>query len=335
MKPLNPQPSALNPQPSALSISLVCTVRDEADNIATLLDSMLAQTRLPDEIVVNDCGSRDATAAIVQAYAAREPQVRLVRGGHNIPSGRNSAVAQSRGALVACTDAGLRLDPGWLAAIIAPLERGEADLVGGFFAPAPETLFELTLGAVNYRDVGEIDPQKFLPFGKSIAFRRELWERVGGFPEWASHCEDLLFDLAAERAGYRRAFAPTAVVRFRPRPSLRAFARQYVLYARGDGAAGLWPKRHAARYVAYLGLLGLLGTMLRWPWARLPGLALLGLGVAGYTRGPYRRLWRRLAGRSPAERAYALALVPIIRLVGDLAKMVGYPRGVWRRLRRR
>ena len=36
-------------------ISLVCTVRDEADNIAALLDSMLAQTRPADEIVVNDC----------------------------------------------------------------------------------------------------------------------------------------------------------------------------------------------------------------------------------------------------------------------------------------
>jgi glycosyltransferase involved in cell wall biosynthesis len=315
-------------------ISLVCTVRDEADNIAALLDSMLAQTRQPDEIVVNDCGSRDATAKIVTDYAAREPRVRLVRGGHNIPSGRNSAVAQSRGELIACTDAGLTLDPGWLAAIIAPLEAGAADLVGGFFAPAPHTLFELTLGATNYRDADEVDPQKFLPFGKSMAFRRELWVQVGGFPEWASHCEDLIFDLAAERAGYRRAFAPAAAVHFRPRPSLRAFARQYFLYARGDGAAGLWPRRHAARYVAYAGLIGGLAAMIRLPATRLPGVAMIAAGVVGYTRGPYRRLWGRLADRPSAERAYALALVPVIRLVGDLAKMAGYPAGLWRRLRR-
>ncbi|MBX0329933.1 glycosyltransferase, partial [Oscillochloris sp. ZM17-4] len=312
-------------------ISLVCTVRDEADNIAALLDSMLAQTRLPDEIVVNDCGSRDSTAAIVESYVARDMRVRLVRGGHNIPSGRNSAVAQARGELIACTDAGLTLDPGWLEAIIAPLERGEADLVGGFFTPAPASLFELTLGAVNYREASEVDGATFLPFGKSMAFRRELWARVGGFPEWASHCEDLLFDFAAERAGCRRAFAPDAVVRFRPRPSLRAFARQYFLYARGDGAAGLWPRRHLARYLAYLGLLGTLWAMAARPRARLPGAAMIGLGAAGYTRGPYRRLWGRLAGRGPAERAYALALVPAIRLVGDVAKMAGYPAGLRRR----
>ncbi|MEI7646296.1 MAG: glycosyltransferase [Chloroflexales bacterium] len=313
-----------------MTISLVCTVRNEADNIAALLDSMLAQTRLPDEIVVNDCGSHDATAAIVRGYAARDPRVRLVCGGHNIPSGRNSAVAQSSGAIIACTDAGLTLDPGWLAAIIAPLERGAADLVGGFFAPAPESLFELVLGATNYRDVGEVDPAKFLPFGKSMAFRRELWAQVGGFPAWASHCEDLIFDRAAEESGYRRAFAPAAVVRFRPRSSLRAFARQYYLYARGDGAAGLWRRRHAARYATYLGLAGALAVMARMSAARLPGLALICAGVITYTRGPYRRLWGRLTDRSPAERAYALCLVPIIRLVGDLAKMTGYPVGLAR-----
>ncbi|WP_129629721.1 glycosyltransferase [Candidatus Oscillochloris fontis] len=310
-------------------VSLICTVRDEADNITALLDSILAQTRLPDEIVINDCGSRDATAAMVREYAAREPRIRLVQGGHNISSGRNSAVARARGELIACTDAGLRLDPGWLAAIIAPLERHRADLVGGFFTPAPQSLFELTLGAVNYRDVSEIDPATFLPFGKSMAFRRDLWATVGGFPEWASHCEDIIFALAAERAGYRRSFAPTAIVHFRPRESLRAFARQYYLYARGDGVAGLWTKRHILRYAAYKGLLGLLWAMWQWPWLRPLGLVLIGLGGAGYTYKPYRRLWPRLRGHSRPERASALLLVPIIRIVGDIAKMVGYPVGLF------
>ncbi|GAB4438999.1 MAG: glycosyltransferase [Chloroflexi bacterium OHK40] len=317
------------------AISLVCTVRDEADNIAALLESMLAQTRPPDEIVVNDCMSRDATPAIVGAYAARDPRIRLVAGGQNISSGRNNAVRAARGQIIACTDAGLTLEPGWLAAIVAPIEAGNADLVGGFFTPAPQSLFELTLGAVNYPEARDVDPARFLPFGKSMAFRRELWERVGGFPEWLSHCEDLVFDLAAERLGYRRAFAPGAVVRFRPRSSLRAFARQYYLYARGDGLAGLWPRRHAARYAAYAALLGLLAGAARWPWARLPASALIGLGAAAYTRAPYRRLWPRLRGRPAAERLAALGLVPLIRLVGDVAKMIGYPVGVARRARMR
>ncbi len=315
------------------TISLICTVRDEADNIAALLDSMLAQRYPPDEIVINDCNSRDDTAAIVQAYADRAPQIRLVSGGFNIPSGRNNAIAAATGTIIACTDAGLTLDPDWLGEIVAPLLEDRADLVGGFFRPAPQSLFELVLGATNYRTVTEIDPERFLPFGQSMAFRKELWHRVGGFPEWASHCEDLLFAMAAERAGFRRTFVPNALVHFRPRSSLAAFARQYFFYARGDGVAGLWPRRHAARYAAYSGLLLALLAMRRSPASRLPLALLLVLGVAGYTRGPYRRLWPQLRGYALRDRVLALALVPLIRLVGDCAKMLGYPLGLRRRHR--
>ncbi|WP_322489703.1 glycosyltransferase [Chloroflexus sp.] len=312
------------------TVSIICTVRDEADNIAALIDSMLAQTRTADEIVINDCQSVDMTPAIVAAYAARYPQIKLVRGGHNISSGRNNAIRHARGPIIASTDAGLTLDPHWLARIVAPIEAGEADVVGGFFHPTPRSLFALALGETNYRRSSEIDPAAFLPFGKSMAFRKAVWEAVGGFPEWASHCEDLLFDLAVERAGFRRVFVPEAVVHFAPRPTLPAFIRQYYTYARGDGRAGLWPQRHALRYAAYLTLSGLLGLAISQPRLRAPVGALIGLGVAAYTRGPYRRLWPKLRGRPLGERLAALALVPLIRLAGDIAKMVGYPVGIWR-----
>lgn len=321
-------------QPRVPTISLVCTVRDEADNIAALLDSMLAQSRAPDEIIVNDCGSRDATASIVRAYAARDPRIKLVAGGYNIPSGRNNVIAAATGELIACTDAGLVLDRNWLAHIIAPLDDGSADLVGGFFRPAPQSRFELALGATNYRHAKEIDPATFLPFGKSMAFRKEVWTAVGGFPEGASHCEDLLFDLAAERAGYRRAFVPQALVYFRPRASFRAFARQYFLYARGDGMAGLWTQRHLLRYAVYSTLVALLFTASRRPALRPAISVLLLAGVVAYTGAPYRRLWPQTTALTPGERIVTLALVPLIRLVGDCAKMAGYPVGLARRRRR-
>jgi glycosyltransferase involved in cell wall biosynthesis len=314
---------------AACRVSIACTVLDEADNIAELLDSMLEQTRPADEIVINDCGSRDGTAEVVERYQAAGHTVRLVRGGHNIPSGRNNAIRHARGALVACTDAGLTLDPRWLEAIVAPIERGEADVVGGFFRPAPRSLFELALGATNYRDVEEVDPATFLPFGKSAAFRKVAWEIVGGYPEWASHCEDLLFALALKRAGFRFAFVPAALVHFRPRSSLRAFARQYYLYARGDGVANLWPRRHAIRYATYLALAAVLAMAPHRPWL----LALPALGALAYTRGPLRRLRARAPALGTGDLARAAGLVPLIRLVGDLAKIAGYPAGLLRRWR--
>ncbi|GAB4216432.1 MAG: glycosyltransferase [Roseiflexaceae bacterium] len=304
-------------------ISLVCTVRDEADNIGDLLDSMLAQSRPPDEIVVNDCGSRDATAEVVRGYIARGHPIRLVSGGHNIPSGRNNAIRHARGPLIACTDAGLTLHPHWLERIAAPLEHEEADVVGGFFRPAPRSLFELALGATNYREPEEIVPAQFLPFGKSVAFRKAAWEAVGGYPEWLSHSEDLVFDLALRDAGYRFAFAPDALVLFRPRESLAAFARQYFLYARGDGQAGLWPRRHALRYAVYSVALLLLAGALRRPWLLAP----LALGGFTYCRAPLRRLRKRAPALPWHEFVRAAALIPVIRVVGDVAKMAGYPVG--------
>ncbi len=54
-------------------------------------------------------------------------------------------------------------------------------------------------------------------------------------------------------------------------------------------------------------------------------------GAAAYTATPYRRLRSMIASRSLLEKLEATTLVPIIRVTGDAAKMIGYPVGrVWR-----
>ena len=66
------------------------------------------------------------------------------------------------------------------------------------------------------------------------------------------------------------------------------------------------------------------------------------VGFLAYCATPFRRLaraWRRPLsdGRllTPAEKLYTALLVPLIRVTGDVAKMIGYPVGVWWRLRNR
>ena len=311
-------------------VSLICTVKNEADNIEALIQSMLAQGRLPDEIVINDCGSTDATVALIEAAIADGAPIRLVHGGWNIPSGRNNAIRHAHGPIIAATDAGLQLDPHWLERIVAPLECGAADLVAGFYEAAPQSLLELAIGATNYPTAAEVDPATFLAAGQSVAVLKQAWEAVGGYPEWADHCEDLIFDRAVAQAGFRTTAVLDAVVHFRPRSSLRAVARQYFFYARGDGVANLWPRRHAIRYASYAALL-VLGRVARQRPA-VAGLIPLGLWV--HTRKPYRRLWPQTRDLSIIKKTALLSLPPLIRLVGDLAKMVGYPVGVWRRWRR-
>ncbi len=314
-------------------ISLIATVLNEGDSIHHLFNSILAQTRPPDEIVIVDGGSSDNTRAIIEGYRDRLPLRLLVAPGCNISQGRNRAIAAACGDIIAVTDAGLRLSETWLAAISAPLLR-DPDLhgVAGFFLADPQTAFEVALGASTLPLPDEIQAQTFLPSSRSIAFRKAAAMEVAGYPEWLDYCEDLIFDLRFRAKFGPFAFEPAAVVYFRPRQSIGSFYRQYFLYARGDGKANLWLKRHVIRYAAYwllaptLCLLGLLIEPILWALF-LPCAAL-------YLYQPYRRLpviMRRWQGRSLAAWLYCIGLIPILRALGDIAKMRGYPLGkLWR-----
>jgi glycosyltransferase involved in cell wall biosynthesis len=343
-------------------ISLIATVLNEGASIHRLMRSVAAQSRLPDEVVIVDGGSTDDTVAIIQSYADRLPLRVLVEPGCNISTGRNRAIAAAQGDIIATTDAGVELAPDWLETITRPLvDDPKVQVVGGFFDAEATTPFELAMGATVLPLVDEIDPATFLPSSRSIAFRKTVWEAVGGYPEWLDYCEDLIFDLRMKRflsdqpsAVSRQpasistpstqhlalstpfVFAPSARVAFRPRGSLRSFFKQYYLYARGDGKADLWRKRHAARYLTYLVaapmvlLLGMLIHPLLW-LLYLPGAIV-------YLRQPYRRL--QILRRLPEYAALLIPrtsslipflFIPLIRVVGDIAKMLGYPMGwVWR-----
>ena len=316
-----------------MNVSVIVTVLNEGEAIRPLLDSLIQQSRQPDELVICDGGSSDNTLEILQEYAAWLPLKVISQPGANISRGRNTAVAAAAGPIIASTDAGVVLNPFWLEDLVRPIEEQGAATAGGWFEPDPFTDFEVVMGNTVLPSRHDIDPEKFLPSSRSVAFLKSAWESVGGYPEWLDYSEDLIFDLALREKYGAFPFVDTAVAYFRPRGSLRSFFRQYYLYARGDGKANLWAKRHAVRYLTYL--LGL-PVLLRLIWReRKAGLPLLLLGVGTYCRRPATRLWDDTWGWRPPARLRAFALIPIIRLVGDVAKMIGYPVGLWWRMQNR
>ena len=125
--------------------------------------------------------------------------------------------------------------------------------------------------------------QRFCPPAARSPSSARRGQRVGGYPEWLDYCEDLIFDLRLREAELPIAFAPAAVAQFRPRSTLLAFWHQYFRYARGDGKAGLFARRHAIRYATYAALGPALLITRRYPltW---PLLILAGFG---YVRRPY------------------------------------------------
>ena len=315
-----------------MRVSLVVTVLNEADSLARLLQSLAAQTRQPDEVVICDGGSTDGTVALLQAEN-RFPLQLLQHPRANISQGRNRAIESATGEIIAVTDAGVRLHPAWLERLSAPFESPEVQAVAGFFRPDPQTPFETAMGATVLPEPRDIQPERFLPSSRSVAFRRNAWRAVGGYPEWLDYCEDLVFDLRLRDLYGPFVLVPEALVYFRPRPTLRAFFWQYYRYARGDGKADLWRIRHAIRYLTYLVAVPLIAAA---GAAEHPGWwALYAIAVPAMLWAPWRRLSRAWSGCRRVQKLEAAAWVPIIRVTGDVAKMLGYPAGLLWRVRHR
>jgi len=315
-----------------MRISVIVTLLNEAGSLPRLLDSLAAQTRPSDEVVICDGGSTDGTLPLLNTES-RLPLRILRRPGANISQGRNAAIEAATGEIIAVTDAGVLLSPQWLEKIVAPFEDGTTQAVAGFFRPDPHTAFETAMSATVLPELQDIKPMHFLPSSRSVAFRKSAWAAVGGYPEWLDYCEDIIFDFRLHERYGPFPFVPEALVHFRPRSSLRTFFVQYYRYARGDGKADLWRRRHTIRYLTYLvsvPLIAVAGALVSPWWWGLYLIAIPGMFWVGW-----RRLARMWDGLSLVQKLQTLLWVPVIRVTGDVAKMIGYPAGVWWRWRHR
>ena len=298
-------------------MAVIATVRNEADSIDRLLDSLLSGSRAPDEIVIADGGSTDGTLERLRARAGSESRIRVLAAPGNRSVGRNAAVRAARSDVIACTDAGVDVDREWLDRITRPFDDAAVDVVAGFYRPAGETWFERAAGVVSAPRLEEIDLDRFLPSTRSVAFRRAAFEKVGGFDEALWHNEDTPFALALKAAGCRFAFAPEAIVRWRPRGNLRAFMHQHRRFGTGDGEArvqGWFYATIAAKYAMAL-LLFVAGFWVRAAWW------VLGLGVALFVATQARR------GEGRLSIGEALVGVPVLKVAYDLAYLSGYLKG--------
>lgn len=309
--------------------SLIATVRDEEQSLPGFLASLEAQTVHPAEIVVVDGGSADSTVTLLRAWCPEcGCRVRVQEApGAGISAGRNLAIRMAHNERIVVTDAGTTPRHDWFARLTAGWDSAPDAVLAGFFEPTGDSFRSRAIAAVITPTRDEIDPRNFLPSSRSVAFPREAWRAAGGYPEWLDYCEDLVFDLAIRRSGWGFAFVPDAVVAWMGRPTLSAFAKQYYRYARGDGKAGLYRRRHLLRYSAY--------TVALSAWWVSPWLVAAGLvGFVGYVGRPVRRVWARRGQFTHSQLVGAFLLTPVVVVVGDTAKMAGYPRGVlWRRRR--
>ena len=315
-----------------MKVSVIVPVRDEEDSIRELLESLLAQTHPPDEIVITDGGSVDATPDIIDDYRLKGAPVKLIRAGAALPGrGRNLAAAQATCEWLAFTDGGIRLAKDWLEALMAKAREDETtDIVYGHVEPVTDTFFT-ECAAIAY--VPPPQPQEDVVarprFIASSLLRREAWAKVKGFPENLRSAEDLIFMERLEQAGYRAVFEPRAQVYWRLRSTLTSTFKRFLVYSLNNMRAGLFNQWQARILFRYATLLVLLVAVLivepSWAWLPLAlwGLMLVARAIVSIGRN------RKCYPASFSRNIRRVFMVVAILAVLDAAAIIGWVQWVF------
>ncbi len=306
------------------TVSLITTVYNEAKSIEAFLRSLLDQTRQPDEIIICDAGSQDATVRIIRSYIEDGFPARLIiEKGANRARGRNLAIEESKGEIIACIDAGCTVAMDWLTNLVAPFEEEfSPEVVAGYYEPDIHEVMEEAIAVATVPTAREVDPDTFLPSGRSVAFTREAWEKVGGYPEYIDFAEDTQFDLNLKAAGCRFRFVPEAVVRWRMQSDLWRVFKQFFRYARSDGELGQWFGHYTKAFAGFLTAVLLL--VLAQGGSKGAAVLLVLLFMAYWIRYTARARWRG-AEWEPSF------LAPAVSLTVDFAHVIGYSLGFTKR----
>jgi cellulose synthase/poly-beta-1,6-N-acetylglucosamine synthase-like glycosyltransferase len=116
-------------------VSTLIPVYNAASYLPAKLDSLLALDWPADklEILVYSDGATDETESIAEQYAARDPRVRLIRGGKRAgkPTAVNRMLTEARGEVLLMTDIRQPLEPGCLRALVRRLAPAEVACVSG------------------------------------------------------------------------------------------------------------------------------------------------------------------------------------------------------------
>lgn len=302
-QPRAPQPTA--PRRPTQSASVVICTRDRPDELRRCLSSLPSQTLQPLEVIVVDNASvSDETR--LNALAAGAVYVREDRPG--LDYARNTGAAKARGEIVVYTDDDVLLHPAWLENMASAFDAPEIGAVTGLVLPAVlatpaqhhfETFWSFARGyepkvftPEAFQALRQTFPAWEIGAGASMAFRREVFDRIGGFDErldvgraGCSGDSEYWYRLLAN--GYACRYEPTAVAFHYHRASDDGLASQLFHYMRGHAAALLVQFERTGRIAnlrrAFLGLPRAYGR--RMLKRAQPRDRFLGREIRGYLSG--------------------------------------------------
>jgi glycosyltransferase involved in cell wall biosynthesis len=164
---------------NAARISVVIPVKDDDTELARCLQALARQTRPPDEVVVVDNGSTDASAGVARAFGARLERCETP----GIPAASAAGYDAAAGDLILRLDADCVPDASWVGAM-ADAFAARPDVAaftgGARFIDGPPglrgPLAVLYLG--SYAAVMTVTLGHPPLFGSNLGMRRDAWRSI-------------------------------------------------------------------------------------------------------------------------------------------------------------
>jgi glycosyltransferase involved in cell wall biosynthesis len=310
---------------ASMKVSLIATVFNEENTINSFLNSAFSQSKLPDEIIIVDGGSTDTTVSIISKLKTqisnKQINLKLIAKKGNRSVGRNEAIRSSSNEIIACSDAGCILDEYWIKNITEPLKDLKVDVVSGYYRGQAKTVFEKCLIPYALVMPDKVDPANFLPATRSMAFRKSIWKKVGGFSEDLSNNEDYAFANRLKKDNANILFEKNAIVYWRPRSNLKEAFIMFYRFAKGDAESHIFRPKVSLIFLRYsIGLLLIAMYLLLKSNLMLNSLFVM---IFIYF------VWSVAKNYKYVLDIRAILFLPIIQVTSDVAVILGTIRGLF------
>lgn len=317
-----------------MKIAVVSAVYNEEKHIARLIESLLGQTRVPDEVVFVDDGSTDHTTQVIEQYLKQYSLIRLIRNINQGPAAsRNLAWKNTTADIVIFTDGDCVPDRDWLENLKKRFFSEEVVAVGGAYRTLnTERILARFVGwefSWRYRNVeNEIDAHG----AYNLAIRRSVLQEMKGFNEHykapSGEDWDLTYRISQK---YKMLFAKDAVVAhahpesfwwYMKNQARRGFDRIKLYNDHPEKRSGdIYTGRIVKYQVLAAGLLPIVFLL-----SRIPGFSVITLGLFIFLFLSCLNSFPYILKRDPAAAVYGV----LVQFCRCFAWAVGAVHGVLR-----
>jgi cellulose synthase/poly-beta-1,6-N-acetylglucosamine synthase-like glycosyltransferase len=232
-------------------VSVIVAARNEERTIEDLIRHLLAQDYPTYEVIIINDRSTDRTGQIISGYQALDPRIRkldVLTASTSMPAKKHAlskGIASSAGEILCFTDADCAPPPQWISSLVSAFDQdvglaaGYSPYVSDEQSPPPSLFQRILHSFIRYEEfkgatwsAGSIALKRaWLCTGRSLAYRRIVFDEVGGFEEIkhsVSGDDDLFLQLVQRTTRWqiRYVAAPESFVPTLPPRNFREFIGQ-------------------------------------------------------------------------------------------------------------